>query len=91
MDLSTMERIRDSYAKILEEELKSRGKMEKLLNSNQIVMMKDRDSIEESENQCKYCTDLCYLSMIKCSEHTNTPVQSQEKTVDDTPSKFTNK
>ena len=33
-------------------------------------MMKDREKVEEDANQCKYCTDLCYLSMIRCSEHT---------------------
>lgn len=33
--------------------------------------------IDEDLFQCKYCTDLCYLSMIKCSVHTSSPFNSQ--------------
>lgn len=39
-----------------------------------ILIMQDRDNVEGDAHQCKYCTDLCYLSMIKCIEHTVSPI-----------------
>ena len=29
-------------------------------------MMENRDKIGEDEHQCHFCTDFCYLSLIKC-------------------------
>ena len=35
-----------------------------------ISMMQDRESVEEDHHQCKYCTDLCFMSMAQCKTHT---------------------
>lgn len=35
-----------------------------------IFMIVNRDQIDEDENQCQLCTDICYLSMIQCTKHT---------------------
>ena len=42
--------------------------------------MQNRDQVDEDAFQCKYCTDLCYWSMIKCSVHTcSLNTSSQER------------
>lgn len=36
-----------------------------------ISYLPDRDEVEEDAHQCKYCTDLCFLSMAICKIHTS--------------------
>jgi hypothetical protein len=40
-------------------------------------MLQNRDEYDEDSFQCKYCTDLCYWSMIRCSEHTPSSQSSE--------------
>lgn len=35
-----------------------------------ISYMQDREEVEEDAHQCKYCTDLCFMSMAMCKLHT---------------------
>jgi hypothetical protein len=35
-----------------------------------ITYMPNREQVEEDAHQCKYCTDLCFLSMAMCKTHT---------------------
>lgn len=68
LDLSVLNLMKVAYQKILTEELKSRKALEALFTESDskaiIKPMENRDSVEEDSKQCKYCTDLCYLSMI---------------------------
>jgi len=32
-----------------------------------ISYLENRDEIDEDAYQCKYCTDLCFLSMLSCT------------------------
>lgn len=48
--------------------------------NNHISYLDDRDSINEDEYSCKYCTDHCYLSMITCTEHSL--IDNQAKKLD---------
>ena len=41
-------------------------------------MMQNRENVNEDRHQCKFCTDLCYFSMIKCTEHTVSTQNSQQ-------------
>lgn len=51
-------------------ELQSRGvtHIDNTLNGA-LKTLEDRDHVDEDEYQCKYCTDLCYLSMATCTVH----------------------
>lgn len=33
-------------------------------------MLSNRELADEDQFQCKFCTDLCYMSMITCKDHT---------------------
>jgi len=35
-----------------------------------IIMLSNRELADEDQFQCKFCTDLCYMSMITCKDHT---------------------
>lgn len=76
-----LEKIRDNFSAMLKEEIRSRKQMEAFIQDHygpndtdsykhHIVHLQNRDEFGEDAFQCKYCTDLCYWSMIKCSEHT---------------------
>lgn len=76
-----LETIRNYFSAMLSDEIKSRKQMEAFLKDhygsndqesykNHIVNLKNREQYGEDAFQCKYCTDLCYWSMIKCSVHT---------------------
>lgn len=77
IDKESLFEIKNAFEKFVEEELKSRSQMETLISKFhgrngqkqlklQIEMLEDRDTVDEDAYQCKYCTDLCYFSMIKC-------------------------
>lgn len=82
IDRDSLFQLRDAFKRYLDEELKSRDHMEKMISSfygkgsakkqikSHIIMLENREKFDEDAFQCKYCTDLCYFSMIKCSEHT---------------------
>ena len=76
-----MLRIRDSFKSYLTDELKNRKALESKIKafypkdqqsklSEHISYMVDREHVDEDAYQCKYCTDLCYLSMAMCKVHT---------------------
>ena len=51
--------------------------MEAFVEKEQVKMLRDVDDFEEVDHQCKFCTDLCYLSMIQCAIHTCSPEEKQ--------------
>lgn len=56
----------------METKLKSYfGKDWKNEKNKRIVMLENREEAGEDDFQCKYCTDLCFWSFIKCSVHTS--------------------
>ena len=46
-------------------------------------MLDERDRVDEDEHQCKYCTDLCYLSMAFCVDHVKRPGEEDEESEDE--------
>jgi len=40
------------------------------------VVVLRKQGLDEDAFQCKFCTDLCYFSMIRCAKHTTSPVNS---------------
>ena len=79
--------IKDAYKSYYQEEIRFRNQLESKIKQyyvrmgdsnpeakmrSHISMMKDRDSVDEDAHQCKYCTDLCYLSFAMCKVHTMT-------------------
>lgn len=73
--------IREAFKQLVADELKYRKQIEGKLKQYYIKLgeedpeakmlehisyMEDRDNVEEDAHQCKYCTDLCYLSMAQC-------------------------
>ena len=97
LDLETLQALAAAFTKILSNEVSSRSMMEKIIIEKyyqngedlekalikHIFMIVNRDQIDEDENQCKFCTDLCYLSMVQCSKHTLHDDTDQVSTGDD--------
>jgi hypothetical protein len=46
---------------------------------NKICYLQNRDEIEEDAFQCKYCTDLCFMSMISCKICTKADEDEREE------------
>jgi histone demethylase JARID1 len=73
IDLETKIKLRDQYQKILKEEKDARDYVEKYARTEgkQIVFTKmaNRENVAEDQHQCYYCTDFCYVSLIKCKNH----------------------
>lgn len=68
-------KMRDHYRKVHREEKKAREYMEKAQKSipeySKVTFkqMENREDIPEDANQCFYCTDFAYMSMIHCKHH----------------------
>jgi C5HC2 zinc finger len=78
MSHDTKVKLREAFTRFYREEKRARDNIERLLRNNRtqnaeqfdfIELMKDRDSVAEDANQCFYCTDFAYMSMIHCKHH----------------------
>ena len=66
------EQLHRAYSKVLENEREARKQCEERVRHHAafthatVVLMKNRESVEEDRYKCKYCTDLPYLSIVVC-------------------------
>lgn len=79
LDLETKTKLRDTFIKVFKDEKKQRDIIEKFIKAGHQAhgtpnkplydMIQNRENADEDQYQCNYCTDFCYLSVIKCSRH----------------------
>jgi hypothetical protein len=73
VDLETKIKLRDQFKKALKEEKNAREYVEKMARTESksilFTKMPNRDNVSEDQHQCYYCTDFCYISLIKCKTH----------------------
>lgn len=74
-------RVRINFESKISERLESMGvtEIDEKLNGH-LIILEDREHIDEDEFQCKYCTDLCYLSMGTCVDHAKKPSDEKHET-----------
>lgn len=94
LGLEELTNIKNCYQEYYEREIESRKVMEgkiiqhfnkkgqngEELITEKISCMNNRDDVDEDQYQCKYCTDLCFLSMLTCTNCSN---QAEEADKDD--------
>ena len=66
------EKLHSSFLRVFEAELANRELIEDKIQNHPamigatVVLMRHRDLVDEDRYQCKYCTDLPYLSVVTC-------------------------
>jgi len=76
VDQGTLVALKKGYLRLMKDEKKYRRQAEQLMHESEnqkrkltIRMMPNREHIQEDAYQCYYCTDFCYISIVRCLHH----------------------